>query len=214
MADSVADPGRHSLVIDEMMIGTRCRISFLQYLPQKAHEVWHQGVGKLRSSDWVCPHSTFQVYTGKTTSSGGKGLAHSVVMDLMQRKGHKLFVDNFYSSIPLFLELLENGTFATGTFVAGRKGFPEELLSIRGALMLMDDLKVYEELEEAMIEALAKVEEVSGCLRMTLGLRKCGVAHMAGGGGEGVIPEVGEEQSYRCLEVHQQFGARLKARSL
>lgn len=33
-----------------------------------------------------------------------------------------------------------------------------------------------------MIEALAEAEEVSGCLGMTLGLRKCGVAHMTEGG--------------------------------
>ena len=65
--------------------------------------------------------------------------------------------------------------------------------------MFMDDLKVYEESEDAMTENLAEVEEVSGCLGMTLGLRKCGVAHMMEGGevSGGVIPEVSEGQSYR-----------------
>ena len=49
-----------------------------------------------------------------------------------------------------------------------------------------------------------EVEEVSGCLGMTLGLRKCGVAHMTEGGevrlpSGGVILEVSEGQSYKYL---------------
>ena len=49
-------------------------------------------------------------------------------------------------------------------------------------LMFMDDLKVYEASEDKLRETLAGVEEVSGCLGMSLGLRKCGIAHMVGGG--------------------------------
>ena len=31
--------------IDEMMIGTRCKVSFLQYLSEKTNQVWYKGVG-------------------------------------------------------------------------------------------------------------------------------------------------------------------------
>lgn len=59
------------------------------------------------------------------------------------------------------------------------------------------------------------VEEVLGCLGMSPGLSKCGVVHMAGGGearlpSGRVIAGVREGQSYRCLGIHQRFGACLK----
>lgn len=31
--------------IDEMMIGTRCKVSFLQYMPKKTNQIWDQGLG-------------------------------------------------------------------------------------------------------------------------------------------------------------------------
>ena len=90
------------LSVDEMMIGTRCLISFLQYTPKKPCEF---GV-----KVWVLAETTtgyvlgFQVYTGAVLPStsleeyASKGLAYRVVMDLMepyQGKGHRLFMDNF-----------------------------------------------------------------------------------------------------------------------
>ena len=56
------------------------------------------------------------IYTeamAKTEGSEVKSLGHRVVMDLMQPflgKHHKLYVDNYYMSIPLFLDLLNHGT--------------------------------------------------------------------------------------------------------
>ena len=45
------------LSIDEMMIGTRCRVAFLQYLPKKTYEIWNKGFCILRSEDRLCPES-------------------------------------------------------------------------------------------------------------------------------------------------------------
>ena len=45
-------------------------------------------------------------------------------------------------------------------------------------LMYMDDLKVYEESPEKLVDTVAVVEDVSTAIGMTLGLRKCAVAHM------------------------------------
>ena len=79
---------------------------------------------------------TFQVYTGATLpttsleENSSKGLAYRVVMDLMepyQGKGHRLFMDNFYTSIELLDNLLRKGTFATGNIRSNRKNFPEGL---------------------------------------------------------------------------------------
>ena len=68
-------PGRE-LSIDESMIGTKCRVPFLQYLPKKPTK-WGIKV-------WVCADAntayvqTFCVYTGKDNDSefAGKQLAY------------------------------------------------------------------------------------------------------------------------------------------
>ena len=77
----------------------------------------------------------FQVYTGKqgkdSTSTGDKGLGWRVVMDLMQRyqgKNHLLYVDNFYTSPDLVIDLLQRGIYCTGTVHANRKHFPKDLI--------------------------------------------------------------------------------------
>ena len=78
-----------------MMIGTCCRVAFLQYLPQKpckfGVKVW---VLAEVNSNYVL---AFQIYTGAalpaipTEESVPKGLAYRVVMNLMdpyKNKGH------------------------------------------------------------------------------------------------------------------------------
>ncbi len=122
------------LSIDEMMIGTRCRISFLQYMPQKpckfGVKVWVLAEAK---TGYVVG---FQIYTGaalpatSTEENASKGLAYRVVMDLMepyQGKGHLLFMDNFYTSFDLVYDLKIKGTFSVGTIRSNRKNFPEDL---------------------------------------------------------------------------------------
>ena len=118
------------LSIDEMMIGTQCRISFLQYMPKKPTrfgiKVWVIAEAK---TGYVLD---FTIYTGATESTDGKktNLGQKVVLKLMEQyrgKGHCLFVDNFYTSPSLLLELLDQGTFCTGTVRTNRKGFPKQL---------------------------------------------------------------------------------------
>lgn len=86
-------PSRH-FSIDEMMIGTICRIAFLQYIPKKLTcfgiKVWVNSEAK--TGYVLC----FQVYTGansKTTREKGLGYRECYKM-----KGHCLFIDNFYTS--------------------------------------------------------------------------------------------------------------------
>lgn len=75
----------------------------------------------------------FQIHTGATLPSTSleenvsKGLAYRVDMDLMepyQGKGHRLFMDNYYTSVQ---DLFKKGTFAAGTMRCYHKNFPEEL---------------------------------------------------------------------------------------
>ena len=114
-------PGQE-LAIDEMMIGTRCRIHFLQYIPKKPTKWGIKAfVNAESSSGYVLK---FEIYVG---DSGG---THAVVMRLMDQyldKGHKLFTDNFYTSPLLYRSLLDRGTYACGTVRPNRKHFPRKL---------------------------------------------------------------------------------------
>ena len=92
--------GKH-VSVDESMIGTKGRLSFLQYMPKKPTK-WGIKVWISSESKTNYIHK-FQVYTGKDTETS-KGLAYGVVMHLLeelQEKGRVLYyVDNFIS--PLF----------------------------------------------------------------------------------------------------------------
>ena len=81
-------PGRN-MSIDEMMIGTRCRISFLQYIPKKPTrfgiKVWVLAEAK---TGYVLD---FDIYTGAEADPVKKGLGYRVVMkqiEQYQGKGH------------------------------------------------------------------------------------------------------------------------------
>ena len=116
-----------------MMIGTRCRISFLQYLPKKPT--------KFGIKVFVCSKDktgytlTFQAYTEKSkdTNSGSKLVSHRMhckVMTLVDSylgKGHWVFMDNYCSNSDLFLDFLKHNTYATGTIRPGRKNYPQLL---------------------------------------------------------------------------------------
>lgn len=72
------------LSVDESMIGTKCRLSFLQYMPKKPMK-W--GIKVWVCSDSVCGYvATFDVYTGADPAmpSYPKGLAHYVVTKLLR----------------------------------------------------------------------------------------------------------------------------------
>ena len=72
----------------------------------------------------------WKLYTGKEADgNGGQGLAHRVVLDLLndqrvEGKGYLLYTDNFYSSPALFRELTERGFGACGTARKDRRGIP------------------------------------------------------------------------------------------
>ena len=115
------------LTIDEMMIrykGSYCPIR--QYMPMK-REKW--GV-KL----WVLAESitkyvyNFEVYCGKIGGAqellaqplGTANSTYGVVMELLvglEGRGHCLVLDNFFSSVSLFRDLVVKGIYATGMYL-------------------------------------------------------------------------------------------------
>ena len=118
------------LSIDESMIAFKGRLSFLQYLPKKPHK-WGMKAWVLAEAEngytWG-----WKLYTGKDGGRSETGLAHGVVLDLvdderLQGKGYVVVTDNFYSSPGLFRDLVARGFGACGTVRRDRKGLPVEV---------------------------------------------------------------------------------------
>jgi len=114
--------------IDEQMIGTKCKVGFIQYMPAKPVKF---GVKNWVLADSVVPYCcNFQIYTGRDPRTVELGLASRVVMDLIEPyldKGYRLYTDNFYSSPLLFKDLYARNTLAAGTVREDRKGMPNQL---------------------------------------------------------------------------------------
>ena len=112
------------------MIKFKGRLGFKQYLKDKPTK-W--GIKVFVLSDATNGYvSRFQVYTSKNSalSTGDHGLCTKAVLSLMQGiedRCHKLFVDNYYTSPILFLALYEKKVLACGTARTNRKYYPKEL---------------------------------------------------------------------------------------
>jgi len=120
------------LCIDESIIGTKCRLSFIQYMKAKPTK-WGVKV-------WICADSrngyicSFDIYTGKDPARPvhPNGVAYDVVMNLLENyynKGYFVFTDNFYTSPTLAKGLLDKEIYTTGTVRSNRKHFPKDLAS-------------------------------------------------------------------------------------
>ena len=76
----------------------------------------------------------FSVYRGKAGEvSSKKGLSYDVVMRLMKdylNEGRTLYVDNFYTSPTLAVDLFDLKTHLTGTLDKTRVGVPEEVFTM------------------------------------------------------------------------------------
>ena len=122
-------PKQH-VAIDERMVKSRHRSGIRQYIRDNPTK-W--GI-KL----WVLADSSngysidFNIYIGRAAGRNVSeyGLGYDVVMCLMQpyfNQGYHLYVDNFYTSVPLIKHLFERGVLATGTILETRRSFPANL---------------------------------------------------------------------------------------
>ena len=71
----------------------------------------------------------FQIYTGKTNAASEHGLSYYVLMQLMQPSclitGYHIYMENFYSSPKLFMDLAGMKFGACGTYRDSRRGCPK-----------------------------------------------------------------------------------------
>ena len=138
------------LIVDESMVRYKGQYSPIrQYMPTKPI---HFGIKVWALADAVMKYMwTFQVYCGKDLKEGAFGLESQeniasefmvkkrkgygmqgtkVVMSLTKTihgRGHIITCDNFFTSVPLFLQLLQEGTMATGTLKSNRKYVPRKM---------------------------------------------------------------------------------------
>ena len=113
--------------IDEAMIKYKGRSALKQYLPLKpikrGFKVW---VRADSINGYMCD---FEVYTGKD-GSPEQHLRSKVVKKLSRPLvggRYHLYFDNFFSSLELFDDLLEDDLYACGTFRRDRKGIPASI---------------------------------------------------------------------------------------
>ena len=115
--------------IDKAMIKFKGRSSLKQYVPLKSVKrgikAWVRADAK---NGIMCELS---VYTGKKNDQPGTNLGAKVVKRLTRNiagRNHHIYCDNYFTSVPLFEELLEeDSTYAGGTFRRDRKGIPKDI---------------------------------------------------------------------------------------
>lgn len=114
-----------NIAMDESMIKFKGRSSLKQYMPKKpvkrGYKVW-----VLADETGYCWN--FEIYTGKTGNEVEKNLGARVVKTLaapVANKNHKLFFDNFFASVGLMQDLLQEKLFACGTVNMTRKYLPK-----------------------------------------------------------------------------------------
>ena len=118
--------------IDEAMVAFKGRSFLKQYLPNKPIK-WGFKVWTLADSHtgYVL---NFLPYTGKRLAPSQNGLGYDVVTGLAEpylNKNYHLFFDNLFSGLPLMDFLMDNGTYACGTFRKNRKGIPDAIKNPR-----------------------------------------------------------------------------------
>ena len=125
-----------SIAIDESMIKFKGRSNIKQYLPKKpikrGYKVW-----MLADKSGYCYR--FQIYTGKTDKQVTKDLGGKVVNTLtsdLDGKEHRVYFDNYFTSVKLMENLLSRKINACGIIKKNRKHLPEfrKTMKTRGEL--------------------------------------------------------------------------------
>ena len=121
--------------VDKTMVGFKGRVGFLQYCPLKPTK-WGLKAFVLADSRTGYVLNIIP-YTGSETTSAylsncspGLPMPAKIVMAICEKyldKGHHIFADRFYSSVPLVEELKKRGSGFTGTLVRNRLYLPGEV---------------------------------------------------------------------------------------
>lgn len=114
--------------IDESMIKFKGRSSLKQYMPLKPIKRGYKVWTRADETGYICE---FQIYTGRNRDCAEKNLATRVVKDLtttITGHNHKVFFDNFFSSVELVKDLQGQKIQACGTICKDRKHLPSRVV--------------------------------------------------------------------------------------
>ncbi|XP_068095881.1 piggyBac transposable element-derived protein 4-like [Hyperolius riggenbachi] len=123
------------IAVDESLMPYQGRLGIKQYIPTKRAR-YGVKLYKLCESSTGYTYS-FRIYEGKDRLLQPEGCPAymgtngKIVVGLISpllNKGYHLYLDNFYTSVPLFKFLFDAQTVACGTLRANRKGLPEEVV--------------------------------------------------------------------------------------
>ncbi|PNF35735.1 hypothetical protein B7P43_G16134 [Cryptotermes secundus] len=121
------NPSEH-LDVDEIIVKFKGRVVFRQYIPKKHKRV---GIKIFKICDAAGYTYDMKVYLGKDRTRADQDVTatHAAVMDLCRRiegVGHKLYMDNFFSSPDLFDELMTKDITCCGKVRPNQKGLPDD----------------------------------------------------------------------------------------
>jgi hypothetical protein len=126
------NPSEH-LAVDEIIVLFKGRVVFRQYIPKK-HKRF--GIKIFKLCDCTGYTYDMKVYLGKDRQRVTQDLTatHATVKELTRRVeglGHKLYMDNFFTSPDLFDDLTKCKINCCGTVRPNRKGMPQDLADRR-----------------------------------------------------------------------------------
>ena len=123
-----------NLSLDEMVVKWKGRSRYRMYNPSKP-EKYHLKTFGLCDSITGYTYNLL-IYFGSDTSYTGeidKGQSEKIFHFLMEPlgTGHHIFADRYYTTHNLVEYLISKKTYYTGTLMANRKGFPQEMASFK-----------------------------------------------------------------------------------
>ena len=112
-----------NLSLDETLIKFKGRVQFRRFLPLKLSRFGLKGFVIADTSTGYVLNTS--IYTSKEGSATSKDLAMPDILNLTEpfKDTVCLFVHNWYTSLPLFLELERRSILACGTVRSNRKFF-------------------------------------------------------------------------------------------
>jgi len=123
----IYNPSEH-LVVDEVIVKFKGRVIFKQYSPKKRKRF---GIKLYKLCDSNSYTYDMDVYLGKDRQRATQHLTatHVTVTNLTRRVGVglKLYMDNFFSSPDLYVDLIQKKIYCCGTVRLNRWGMPKDL---------------------------------------------------------------------------------------
>jgi hypothetical protein len=124
------NPSEHS-AIDEVIVLFKGRVVFKQYIPKKHKRL---GIKMFKLCDATGYTDDMEVYLGEDRQRATTDMTatHATVKQLTRRvkeHGHKLYMDNYFSSPDIYTDLTKPKINCCGTVRPNHKGIPDDFRS-------------------------------------------------------------------------------------